>query len=87
MSLSVDNTKSYSTSPTIIGAQCSENNIQLIGELSGNEGYVAICIGGSWGKVCGTSLYFDSLADGLNAAVVICRQLGLSTGGKTTIRI
>jgi hypothetical protein len=66
-----------------IGAQCSENSIQLIGELSGNEGYVAVCLGGSWGKVCGDSLYFGSLDDGLNAVVVVCRQLGLSTEGKT----
>ena len=66
-----------------IGAQCRENSIQLIGELSDHEGSVAICLGGSWGKICGKSLLFgQSINDGLNAAVVICRQLGLSTDGK-----
>jgi hypothetical protein len=62
--------------PTI-GAQCSENSIQLIGELYQNEGIVAICLGGTWGKVCGTLDSSDN-----HAATVICRQLGLSIVGK-----
>ena len=66
------------------GAQCRENSIQLIGDLSGNEGFVAICLGGSWGKVCGESLlYFSSSIDNLNhVGIVICRQLGLSIEGE-----
>ena len=60
-----------------IGAQCNENSIKLIGELSQNEGIVAICLGGSWGKVCGR-FRSDSVS------TVICRQLGFSTVGKTT---
>ena len=55
-----------------LGAQCVENSIQLVGELSGNEGFVAICLGGSWGKVCGGNA---------QAAQVVCRQLGFSTKG------
>ena len=38
-----------------------------------------ICLGGSWGKVCG------EFSSRLNAAVVVCRQLGLSTEGKIII--
>ena len=62
----------------LLGAQCSENSIQLIGELSQNAGVVAICLGGSWGKVCGE---LESSDD--HAATVICRQLGFSIVGKT----
>ena len=72
-SSSVDN-----TAPTILGAQCSENSIQLIGELSQNEGIIVICLGGSWKKVCGVL----GSSDNINAATVICRQLGFSIVGK-----
>ena len=68
---SVDNT---APTLTLLGAQCRENSIQPIGELSQNEGIVVICLGGSWGKVCGADV---------NAAMVICRQLGFSIEGKT----
>ena len=54
------------------GSQCIENSIQLVGELSQSEGYVVICLGGSWGKVCDGSR---------QAAIVACRQLGFSTEG------
>ena len=57
---------------TIIGAQCVENSIQLVGELSGNEGFVAICLRGNWGKVCGGNT---------QVAQVICKQLGFSAKG------
>lgn len=57
---------------TIIGAQCVENSIQLVGELSGNEGFVAICLGGSWGKVC---------RGNAQVAQVVCKQLGFSAKG------
>ena len=55
-----------------VGAQCIENNVQLIGELSKNEGLVAVCTGGSWGKICGGNT---------QAAQVVCKQLGFSTKG------
>ena len=54
------------------GSQCIENSIQLVGELFQNKGYVVICLGGRWGKVCGGST---------QAAVVVCRQLGFSAEG------
>ena len=41
----------------------------MVGELSQNEGFVLICLGGGWGKICG---------GGIDAAVVVCRQLGFS---------
>ena len=53
----------------IIGAQCVENDIKLVGELSQTEGYVLICLEGTWGKI----------QDGNHAAAtVVCRQLGFS---------
>ena len=55
------------------GSQCIENSIQLVGELSQNEGYVVICLRGGWGKVCRGNTQA--------AAVVVCRQLGFSTEG------
>ena len=58
----------------ITGSQCIENSIQLVGELSQHEGSPVICLGGSWGKICGISNFTA-------AAVVICRQLGFSTEG------
>ena len=54
---------------THAGSQCVENSIRLVGELSQNEGFVLICLGGGWGKVCG---------GWVDAAVVVCRQLGFS---------
>ena len=54
----------------MIGAQCIENDIQLVGELSQTVGYVLICFEGAWGKI-----RYGNPA----AATVVCRQLGLST--------
>ena len=54
------------------GAQCTENSVRLAGELSHSEGYVLICLGGSWGKVCRGEI---------NETTVLCRQLGFSTHG------
>jgi hypothetical protein len=53
----------------MIGAQCVENDIKLIGELSQSEGYVIICFEGAWGKI-----EYGNTA----AATVVCRQLGFS---------
>ena len=52
-----------------IGAQCVENDIKLVGELSQREGYVIICFEGTWGII-----QYGNPA----AATVICRQLGFS---------
>ena len=52
----------------------------MIGELSQTKGYVAICLGGRWGKVCGDGIFWRPDV-GQREAVVVCRQLGLSTNG------
>ena len=54
------------------GSQCIEHSVQLVGDLSQRGGSPAICLGGSWSKVC----HVDT-----EAARVICRQLGFPTGG------
>ena len=66
----------------IIGDQCNENSVQLIGELSQTEGVVAICCGGYWGKVCRSDFFFSTE---IEVATVVCRQLGLSTNSKQTM--
>ena len=38
-----------------------------------------ICLGGSWGKVCGDRRYLRYYYE--EEATVVCRQLGLSTDG------
>ena len=48
-----------------------ENSIKLIGELSQQVGSPVICLGGTWGRVCGPLDTED--------AEVVCRQLGFST--------
>ena len=67
------------TNNPILGAQCIDNSIRLIGELSQYEGIVLICRGGSWGKVCGE--YYRNQ----QASRVICRQLGFSSQGQLLI--
>ena len=54
----------------MLGAQCVENDIKLVGELSQTEGAVLICFEGAWGKI-----RYGNRA----AATVVCRQLGFST--------
>ena len=55
----------------IAGDQCIENSTQLVGGLSQNEGSPVICHRGSWGRVLGVG--------NIEAAKVVCRQLGFST--------
>ena len=62
-----------------LGSQCKEKSIRLIGELSQAEGVVAICLGGSWGKVCGSVHFFEGFNFIQNAAAVVCKQLGFSS--------
>ena len=56
----------------IVGTQCVENSVKLVGELSQSEGYVLIFFEGAWGKI-----HYRNTA----AATVVCRQLGFSTEG------
>ena len=54
----------------MIGTQCVENSIRLVGELSQTEGNVLICFEGAWGEIQGGNAA---------AKTVVCRQLGFST--------
>ena len=37
----------------LVTPQLEENIVQLVGGFCQNEGYILICLGGSWDKVCG----------------------------------
>ena len=62
----------------LLGGQCVENSIRLVGELSQYQGFVVICLGGTWGKVCNHWTDYDFEEE----SKVICRQLGFSADGE-----
>ena len=53
---------------------CTQGALRLIGGSVSTEGRVEFCNNNEWGTVC------DDFW-GTNDAVVVCRQLGLSTTG------
>ena len=59
--------------------ECNNTDVRLVGgTVSVNEtfGRVEICFGGIWGTVCND--YWNTVE-----AVVVCRQLGFSSEGKS----
>ena len=66
----------YSTTPCMHTATCqTPGDIRLVGGGNFTEGRVEFCYNNTWGTVCDNGF-------GIEDAMVVCRQLGLSDEGK-----
>ena len=57
-------------------ANCTEGDVRLVGRVKKAEGYVEICLKGSWKGVCTESWFYQD-------ARVVCKQLGYPYTGIT----
>lgn len=60
---------------SITEQECNGSDVRLVSDSSPNKGRVEFCYNGLWGIVCADP--WDS-----NDTLVVCRQLGYSTGCK-----
>ena len=66
------------------GTTCGENgSVRLVDGAHEKEGRLEICVNGVWGTVCNDGLTENDGFD-IDAARVVCRQLGISEEGEFT---
>ena len=63
------------TEPSTSFANCTDEQIRLVGGGNDSLGRVEVCFNNAWGTVCNSRF-------GTNEAKVICRQLGFSDIGE-----
>ena len=59
---------------------CPEGTIKLVDGEDSNEGRVEICVNNAWSTICDNEW-------GLEEAIVVCNQLGLSSNGNDYIHL
>ena len=57
------------TGISVVHGSCTHGAVRLVSGTTTNQGRVEVCVGQTWGTVCGYGF-------GTNDARVVCRQLG-----------